>query len=348
MQAASHASGCAIINATEHSNPALVTRMKHVLDMMALLRTQPISGLEPELMGLIDGFGAGVADWLPYEPASIWLLEPPAGRRELYLDPVMALSVIHRHLGQPAHAARVRAVSECERLYAGIPAAETVRFYNYLTPDSPLCIPAPALTDFLRQAKGPASSLSTVIDRAIDAVRSGVRFTTLDQHEAAWTLDSLPALPPPPAMIEFVSAAGWEYQGDLEHNTRSFNAWRNRMRPIAARLAQTLGEPVYRFADPGLDTGDDNMHRFLLLHWLCSFLPASPYVRFLVEASGAAHVEALKSALLDPASYTHPFKMHDAFYSLTARTMRVELPGPGADMRIIAQPSPRGASGRPD
>lgn len=318
-----------------------------MLDMMALLRTQPISGLEPELMGLIDGFGVGVAGWLPYEPASIWLLEPPAGRRDLYLDPVMALSVIYRHLGQPAHAARVRAVSECERLYASIPAADTVRFYNYLSPDSPLCIPAPALTRFLRDSQKLASPLPSTIDRAIEAVQSGVRFTTLGQHDAPWTLASLPALPPPPAMIEFVSAAGWEYQGDLEHNTRSFNAWRNRMRPIAARLEQALGEPVYRFAEPGLETGDDNMHRFLLLHWLCSFLPKSPYVRFLVEASGAAHVEALKSALLDPASYAHPFKMHDAFYSLTARTVRIELPHPGADMRITSQPL-RGSSGRPD
>ena len=319
-----------------------------MLDMMALLRTQPISGLEPELMGLIDGFGAGVAGWLPYEPASIWLLEPPAGRRDLYLDPVMALSVIYRHLGQPAHAARVRAVSECERLYASIPVTDTVRFYNYLSPDSPLCIPAPALTRFLRDSQKLASPLPVSLDRAIEAVQSGVRFTTIDQHDTPWTLASLPALPPPPAMIEFVSAAGWEYQGDLEHNTRSFNAWRNRMRPIAARLEQALGEPVYRFADPGLETGDDNMHRFLLLHWLCSFLPASPYVRFMVEASGAAHVEALKSALLDPSSYAQPFKMHDAFYSLTARTVRIELPSAGAEMRITAQPLPRGSSGRPD
>lgn len=295
--------------------------------MTALLRAQPVSGLSPQLMGIIDGFANGIAGWLPYEPSSLWLLEPPAGRREVYVDPVGALSVIFRHFGQRADAARQQALGDCDRFYASLAVTDTVRFYDHMEPDSPLCAPAPALMRFLRQDKRISAELVAFIEDAIDSVQSSVRFTALDERGTPLTLASLPALPPPTAMIEFVPAAGWEYQGDLEANTRRFNGWRNRMRAIASRLEQALGEAVYHFADSGIDTDDDSVHRFLLLHWLCSFLPESAYVRFLVDASGAIDVEELKSALIDPASYRHPFKMHDAFFGLNSCTSRFDLPG---------------------
>lgn len=296
-----------------------------MLDMNALLRAQPVSGLNPQLMGIIDGFAHGIADWPPYAPSSIWLLEPPAGRREVYVDPVRTLSVLHRHLGKSAAQSLSEATHESKLIHADLPAADMVRFYDNMEPDSPLCVPASALMRFLHKDHTTPARLLSLIGDTIDAIPDRVRFTGLDQHGTPWTLASLPALPPPTAMIEFVPAAGWEYQGDLEANTRRFSAWRNRMRGIAASLEQSLGEPVYRFADPDIDTDDDSAHRFLLLHWLCSFLPESAYVRFLVQASGASSVAQLKRALIDPVNYRHPFKMHDAFFGLSSCTSRIDL-----------------------
>ncbi|QEI06146.1 hypothetical protein FXN63_10085 [Pigmentiphaga aceris] len=301
-----------------------------MLDMTALLRTQPVSGLSPQLMGIIDGFAHGIADWLPYEPSSIWLLEPPAGQREVFMDPVRTLSVLYRHLGQSAETASTRARADSQTLYAELPASDKTRFYDNMEPNSPLCVPASALLNFLNRTGAVPAALMSFMGTTINAIPASVRFTGLDDHGVPWTLNSLPALPPPTAMIEFVPAPAWEYQGDLEANTRQFNAWRNRMRTIAARLEQSLGEAVYRFAKPSIDTDDDNVHRFLLLHWLCSLLPQSDYVRFLVDASGAATVDALKRALIDPASYAHPFKMHDAFFGVNACTSRTDIPNPVA------------------
>lgn len=298
--------------------------------MTALLRAQPVSGLSPQLMGIIDGFAHGIAGWLPYEPSSIWLLEPPAGRREVYVDPLRTLSVLHRHLGKSAADALSQATRESRLIHADLPSADMVRFYDNMEPNSPLCVPASALMRFLHKRQTTPTTLLNFIDDTIDAIPSSVRFTGLDQYGKPWTLTSLPALPPPTAMIECVPAAAWEYQGDLESNTRRFTAWRNRMRAIATHLEQRLGEAVYRFADPGIERADDSVHRFLLLHWLCSFLPDSDYVRCLVKTSGAANVEKLKSALIDPASYRHPFKMHDAFFGLSSCTSRIDLPAPNA------------------
>jgi hypothetical protein len=41
-------------------------------------------------------------------------------------------------------------------------------------------------------------------------------------------------------------------------------------------------------------------------------------VRYLLRVSGAKDIEELKAALIDPASYTQPFKMNDAFVGLEA------------------------------
>jgi hypothetical protein len=308
----------------------------NVPDMTALLRSQPASGLAPELMGIILGFSAGIKDWPPYEPDSIWLLEPPAGRGELWLDPLGSMSVIFRYLGESAEAAQARAFDEWTTLQGQLVATDKLRFYDFMRPDSPRCTPARALSRFLRAGGFVPAWLIDFLDDAIASVEAETRFTGADAQGVPWRLSSLPRLPPPPAMIELVPAAGWEYEGEILATTRRFAAWRASMRPVAARLEAELGESVYHFADRGIDTDDDHMHRFLLLHWLCSFLPSSAYVRFLVEASGATDVENLKSALLDPASYTQPFKMHDAFFSLTACTMRIDLPAAGRPA-IIAE-----------
>ncbi|MCB1615947.1 MAG: hypothetical protein KDI30_08035 [Pseudomonadales bacterium] len=96
------------------------------------------------------------------------------------------------------------------------------------------------------------------------------------------------------------------------------------MRPIADRLEKSLGEPVYYFSVPDCDTDDDNAHRFLVLHWLCTCWPESTYVKFLISSSGAQDMDELKTALINPDNYRHPFKMSDAFFGIEAIACRLE------------------------
>lgn len=79
--------------------------------------------------------------------------------------------------------------------------------------------------------------------------------------------------------------------------------------PIAERLKEDLGEPVYYFKNWDDDLNDDYAHRFLVLHFCCVLCPESRYVRYLTEISGATDVHELKAALLNPASYTAPYQM---------------------------------------
>lgn len=55
------------------------------------------------------------------------------------------------------------------------------------------------------------------------------------------------------------------------------------MRPIAQELETALGKAVYYFKEIGDDLDDNNVHRFLVLHWCCTYKPESAFVRFLLK-----------------------------------------------------------------
>jgi hypothetical protein len=61
-----------------------------------------------------------------------------------------------------------------------------------------------------------------------------------------------------------------------------------------------------------------------VLHWCCTYRPASPYVQYLLHASGSRDLEELKAALINPASYSHPFRMGDTFDGLETNAFHVE------------------------
>lgn len=162
-------------------------------------------------------------------------------------------------------------------------------------------------------------------------------FQGLDNRDDPWSLETLPDPPPPKAMFEFLPApAGGPWYFDIEWDRENerwqqgfdpFEKWREAIKPVAAELEKALGEPVCRFADPDCDYDDDDVHRFLVLHWCCTYRPESTYVQYLVRISGARDVEQLKAALIDPASYIHPFEMNDSFDGLEARNvLRLRYP----------------------
>lgn len=298
-------------------------------DMNALQQALPISGLEPQWVAIIDGFSA--------KPRKNWwqekitYLEPPANQHLPYVDARNAMALLFKHHGMSMDAAKAKAADEWLELKGRLGLEQCVVFYDYLDLNTNECIPVPALIQFLRDRRLVSVDVTDFLDRSVATVVDAPIFTGPDNWEAPWSIATHPDQPPAKAMIEFVPGP----PGDVEdHVIEKFNVWRDAICSVAESLEIALDEAVYYFSDPACDTDDDNVHRFLVLHWLCTCWPESTYVKFLVLSSGANDVEELKAALINPENYTQPFKMNDAFIGIEPRTCHFEYLPPNTRKRV--------------
>lgn len=325
---------------------------RHGVDIQALMMALPISGLAPQCLisigGLID---------LPKDKQwreDIDLLEPPAGQRVPYIDPAKAIEKLLRCQGVSPDDAQARSREAVVRMRVDVADDHWVSFYDYLDPESPECLPVSDFVAWVRNERDRLFQLSTTapnsaqelngrsgehllvppeilafFEQAAEVATSSPTFRGPDNWHERWSLKSLPALPPPKAMIEFVPGAPWADQDnwdDWNLPSNPFMLWREAIRPVAQELEKILGEAVYDFADLDSDSDldDDDVHRFLLLHWCCTWKPESAYVRFLVKSSRASNVEELKAALIDPANYTQPYKMNGSYIGLETLNCRID------------------------
>jgi hypothetical protein len=319
--------------------------VKHVIDgrqhvdIQALMHALPVSGLEPQCLASIGGLIEVPKDRRWQE--TITLLEPPAGQRVPYIDPVAALEKTLRRQGVEKASARNRAIEAVTLMRADLAEDRWVKFFDDLKPESPECLPLPDFVAWLRSMgnlenpqgfEGLASEEMLVTPDILDFFEQAAQvaattpmFRGPDNWNEAWSLENLPALPPPKAMIEFVPGPPWDdCDVDWETHDNPFLRWREAMRPVAHKLEKALGEPVYYFKELGDELDDDDVHRFLVLHWCCTHKPESAFVRFLLKVSGAKDVEELKAALIDPANYTHSFKLNGSFVGLEALSCRID------------------------
>ncbi len=311
-----------------------------MINIKAMMKALPTSALEPNRIGSITGLVASAkgSEWQD----TITLLEPPAGQRLPHIDPVHALDVLLRGQGVEPEEARQLAQQGSPRMKTCVQPDRWIAFYDHFEPDTPECVPVSDFTAWLRQQRSiddplPAGSIAhdivDFLDRAAEVTTTEALFRGPDNWNEPWSLIMLPAIPPPKAMIEYLPGPPWPCEGSWGEDWRSpdnpFMRWRESIRPVAVELEKALGEPVYRFADLDCDHDDDAAHRFLVLHWCCTWKPESAYIRFLLKVSGAGDVEELKSALIDPASYAQPFKMNDAFIGLEASGCTFEYLKPG-------------------
>ena len=290
-----------------------------MIDMDALLRGLPISGLEPKYLARLDGLLPEFTHFGRWSTV-LWLLEPPAGRHVPYLAPVHSLYALLHASGIALDDAYTQAQHAVALLRHETGATSWFTRFDFYETDPlfPECLSAPDFLHWLRYSEAgcalhllPAllDMLEQACEAALDTVFSGIG--------QSFTIKTMPELPTPKSMIEFVPCAIWDDGEDTEDwRNHPFYHWRDAMRPVADRLEQVLGEKVYYFADLDDELDDDNVHRFLVLHWCCTWCPHSSYVRYLLDISGTEHVEQLKAALIDPASYTHPFEMNDAFWGM--------------------------------
>jgi hypothetical protein len=311
-----------------------------MVNIDALLRAMPVSSLEPDWVACLGGFSEPGKE--RDAPESIYLLEPPAGQREPYIEPLGALERLLRHQGVAKDAALTNAGEAVSRMKQDIAQDHWINFFDDLEPDSPECLPVPDFVAWLRKENLVPSGIMDFFDQAAEVTRRTPMFRGPDNWNEPWALENLPTLPPPKAMIEFVPGPSWADQDDGNWVDdpacyyplySPFHRWREAMRPVARMLETALGVPVYYFANLASDTDDDDVHRFLVIHWCCTHKPESAYVRYLVKVSGARDVEELKAALIDPASYAHPFTMNHA-ETIEARCCRIDYLPPEAHQTI--------------
>lgn len=317
-----------------------------MVDMAALKRGLPASGLEPECVGLVEGI-ANVSGrtW----GGDIKLLEPPAGELTPYIDPIETLRILLLGLGCSSAEARSRADESFPRMRAEIPDPLWINFFDSVQPDSSECLSVPQFTYWLREnagrlhQEGAAECCSTgigilagrdllvlsdmldFIDEAALICTSATMFKTFLKPSEHWSIEYMATNPLSHTLIETMPGGPWIFFDDKEKIHTGDNAlrrWRDAVRPVAAELEKVLGKPVYYFADPTQPHDDDDAHRFLILHWCCSYKPRSAFVRYLVRVSGAENVETLKAALIDPKNYTEAFELGDARYAPAAHCCR--------------------------
>lgn len=311
---------------------------RHSVDIQSLMLALPVSGLEPQRLASVNGF-------INVPPDSRWqetigLLEPPAGQCVPYIEPVGALEKILRHQGVALEVAKPWAIKVLARMKADVAEDHWINFFDDLEPQSPECLPLPDFVAWLRREGTRAShqsfndpAIATILvapdildffERASQVAATTPMFRGPDNLAKPWSLQDLPALPTPKSMIEFVPGPPWgDHSIDWETEDSLFLRWRETMLPIAQQLKSELGEAVYSFKELGDELDDDDVHRFLVLHWCCTHKPESAFVRFLLKVSGARDVEELKAALIDPASYTHPFEMNSAFFGMECLSCRI-------------------------
>lgn len=313
-----------------------VANEPHGIDMQALLQALPFSGLEPQTVALLTGLTdiQGQYAWQD----SVWLLEPPAGQRVSYIEPIAALEKLLRRQGRTLQESQTRAIEAVARMKQNIAQERWVNFLDELDPESHDCLPVPELVAWLRSdvelSVQVAPDVVDFLEQAAEVARRTPMFRGPDNWEELLSMEQMPMLPTPKAMIEFVPGPPWaDLDEDEEWNDdangydmlyKPFLAWREAIRPVAMALEQALGEPVYCFKELGDDLDDDDVHRFLVLHWCCTYKPQSPFVRYLLQVSKARDVEQLKAALIDPASYTHPFEMNSAFFGMETISCRMD------------------------
>lgn len=300
-----------------------------MVDLNMLQRVLPISGLEPQWVAIIDGFSH-----MPKKDSwreIIKFVEPPAGQHIPYVDARRAMALLFKHQGMFDQDAKARADAEWSEMKYQYDTTKRLVFYDYLGSNPDEYIPAPALIMHLRQKKLVPDDVAEFLDRSVATVLEAPIFQGPDNWDAPWSIVTLPDEPPAKAMIEFVPGPPWD---EDDETSERFEAWRDSMRLVAGDLEKVLGEPVYYFKVPDCDTDDDNVHRFLVMHWLCTCSPESDYVKFLVASSGAIDVEELKAALIHPNNYTQPFKMNDAFIGIEPRACRFEYFPPNTPKRV--------------
>ncbi len=306
-----------------------------MFNLAALIRALPRSALAPAALAWLDGFIEEPKD--SHGSRDITLLEPPAGLSEPCIEPIQALTLLLRGHGMAPQQAQSTARAAVARMHGEVTPDRWVRYFDHQQSDPSDCLPVSDFLDGLHTASlGMPADVLDFLGHAAQVAVSAPLFLPFGERRVVpmnrVALRDLPARPRPKEWFSFFHAPWCDDLDEAPGWDAAFMAWRETMRPIAQELAQTLGQPLYHFDDHELLPDDpeeegqfDCAHRFFILHWCCTYRPDSGFVRHLLQASGARHVDELKAALIAPASYADAFDMdtaHNGYRSTHSRSIR--------------------------
>lgn len=306
------------------------TKVTTMLDLRPLMRCLPVCELEASALGFVTGWHEPNATTKYTQPNICWM-EPPAGVRRPYVDPINATTILLRHQGLERDNARALAHSHYAALRPTLQVIERVRYLDEFEPDSPEHIPGDRWLDHLQTQACVADDVILFLRKTLHACAELTAFEHPDFQGRRLTLSELPEQPPATSLIQFQPGCPWGAEdGDMAGiangaSTADWLKWRADQHPIATAIEARWGQAPMYLADMDDPLDDDLFHRFLVLHWCCTCKPDAFYVQFLLEASGASTLNELKTALLDPENYAVPFALDDAHREMYPRAGRFKF-----------------------
>ncbi|MCL1861506.1 MAG: hypothetical protein FWG52_08270 [Proteobacteria bacterium] len=133
-----------------------------MVNIAALMKALPVSDLEPNVVALICG--------LIEVPKDLWwretfsLLEPPAGQRAPYIEPVEALEKLLRSQGTSLEGAQALARKAVARMKDDVAENHWVNFFDSNEPESAECLPVADFVAWLRDEHRRVDELAAQLD----------------------------------------------------------------------------------------------------------------------------------------------------------------------------------------
>ena len=265
----------------------------------------PVTGLESQELACIRGL---------QPDDELRLHQPPAGQTEVMVRPAEAFQQALVAAGWAVAEAQSRAATEADALVAQLPIERRPWMLDLMS-EPHLFVPVSEITYCLR-ALGPQEvQIADYLDRCAEVAAGTPKFILGPFGHEARSLRDLPAMPPQEALTEFFVVLQWDLAWELCTDGETpavdkMQEWRNGRRPAVQDLERQLGCQLYHYAADGDELDDDHAHRNLCLDYFCHMLPESPFVAFLIEATGARDLVDLRAALLSPEAYAVPFTLY--------------------------------------
>lgn len=281
-----------------------------VFSIEKLNKVLPIIDLGTDEPATIYGFSPREYSW--GGAYSFYLKVPPAGWREMFIEPVEALTQMLEYKGLECDQAENYAKFCCSGFESFLPATTCVRFYEWYGQETFPHIPVSVFTQWLRENHLMDESICDYLDKCNQLATTSVAYRGYDERTEKRTIANFPDFPPPEAL--YVHARLHPLEGHL-HIDYYLN-WREEIRDAVKKIEKFSEASVYLFGDPEDPINADGIHRYLFLHMLCSLIPDHPYVKFILRASGAVDLEDLKKQLINPEIYQHPLSPNDGFAAI--------------------------------
>lgn len=293
----------------------------------------PATGLRSDTVAVVEGDHGATVD----------LLLPPAGWRRpavVLQDAILFALLEAGHCGNDD--TRRAAADAARHIINGLAPSRRpllLDLRGYLC-QAPACVSVEDAKEAIASVVGLKARRSTAwLLACAEEAAAKPLVSARGQMDGARSIRDLPGTPPPWAYSEFWPGLDGLLESEWPHIPNptcpqymidsGYRDWLLQRRPEVEALGRSVGRPVFYYPENFEDvyaTDDPEGHRLLALDYLCHAAPSSQFVRFLVEATGAPSLAALRHGLRSPSAYK-------AYFRLISFGEHAELVGGGLRLR---------------